>query len=421
MGTNIPPRPRSLAETGLERSLIEELITKHLHEGGAVDLPGLVLRLRLPGTCLEEVLAPMREMGRVEFRRRAGESGPHYVLTDKGHDIAKRLLQNNRYVGAAPVPLEQYVNQVKAQTSRGYRIAREDVLAALSDAVIGDHLLDQLGPAVHSGRPVFFYGSPGTGKSYIGKKLARLFKDKIFVPRAISVSDIVISFFDPAIHKAKDGTNASEHALFSEGYDARYVMCDRPLVVTGGELTMDMLEVRYDSSNQLYRMPIHLLANNGLFMVDDLGRHQFSPTELMNRWIIPMEERKDYLFISGQHISVPFDVVLLFATNMNPLDLADEAFLRRIGYKIRFAPLTSDEYANLWRRISTEAGLKFDSSIIDFLREELHNQQGVPLLPCIPRDLMNLSLDYHRYHGRAPELDKETLTWAWDAYFLRLD
>jgi len=416
----IAPRIGSVEETGLSRSLLEELIAKHLHNSGALELRVLMEKLALSGMVLEPLLSFMREEGRVEVRRRAGDSVPHYALTEKGHAIAVRELSKNSYCGPAPVSLTDYNRVVKAQSLHSSTLRREEMGAAFADLLIRQQQLDLIGPALHSGRAIFFYGAPGTGKSAVGRRMVRLFKDEVLVPHALAIQDTVIPFYDPIIHQRVEHPGNEMRTSLDEGFDERYQLCRRPEVVTGGELTLEMLEVQFDASRLLHRLPVQILANNGLFMIDDLGRQRVSPRDLLNRWIVPMEEATDYLFIGGQHFAVAFDVALLFATNLNPLDLADDAFLRRIGYKIRFDPLDATEYRRLWERECTLRSIDYRAEVIDFLERRLHDATGVPLLPCLPRDLLELILDRTRYIGKRPELSEESIRWAWDAYFVRL-
>jgi len=208
---------------------------------------------------------------------------------------------------------------------------------------------------------------------------------------------------------------------WSETPDPRFVTCRRPVVIAGGELTLDMLELQFEPNRREYRAPLQMRANNGMFLIDDLGRQRVQPYELLNRWIVPMEEQKDYLHLNaGEHFSVPFDTVLIFSTNMNPAELADEAFLRRIGHKVRFEHLDPGDYRAIWRQTCEDQGLAYDAGLVDFVIEELHRKKQVPLLPCHPRDLIGLAQDYRRYADEQHTLSVEGMRWAWDNYFVRL-
>ena len=250
--------------------------------------------------------------------------------------------------------------------------------------------------------------------------LTRLLEGEVFIPHAILVGGKAVRCFDPAVHQAlEDPAEALPAAqlYLEDGHDPRYVRCHRPCVVTGGELTMERLEIQYDAATHIHQAPVQLLANNGMLVIDDLGRQRMTPTELFNRWIVPLEERRDFLALSnGYHFSVPFDVALVFSTNLDPLTLADAAFLRRIGYKIRFSPLSRGAYLAIWQQQCEARGLPFEPALAGFVIDELHARFGVPLLACHPRDLLSLAGDQLAYRdGSAP--DRETLTWAWQTYF----
>lgn len=419
----LAPRPRSIEDTGLSQDFLAELILKHLYTAGVLDLRQLAERTALAGSILETVLNFLRTEACTEVRGNNGaSSGLRYALTDRGRAGALDALMRGGYVGPAPVPLEDYERIVRAQSVHSCKVTRADMRAAFNGMVIREELLDQLGPALHSGRAIFVYGPAGTGKTYTTHRLARLLGDTVLIPHAIAVGETVIQFFDPVVHRAASETGSAPSLMLEEGHDPRFVRCQRPVEITGGELTLDMLELRYDAATKQYQAPLQLKANNGVFMIDDLGRQRASTEDLLNRWIVPMEEKKDYLSLgSGRHFPVPFDVVLLFSTNMNPLDLADEAFLRRLGYKIRFDYLTPDQYSSIWQQVCQDRGIACDSDVLPYVLEQLHGRLEVPLLPCHPRDLLDLALDRCRYEGEMDRVTVERIQWAWDNYFIRLN
>jgi len=411
----------SLDEVGVRTELLGDLVCKHLHESGDLDLGRLATRLALPGSVAEDVLTFLRAEGRVEIRGRSLD-GPflRFALTDRGRASALDALLRDGYVGPAPVPLDDYRRVVLAQSVHHASMHRGRVHAAFSDTVIRPSLLDQLGPAVHSGRAVFIYGPPGTGKSFIARRLSRLLGGPVLIPQAILVGDNIIRVREPGLHRPIQEHNAGMAVKLTEGHDPRFVLCQRPLVIAGGELTLDMLELQFDSATRRYLAPLQLRATNGMLLIDDLGRQRLAPVDLFNRWIVPLEEHHDYLTLrAGQHFSVPFDVVLVLSTNLNPLELADEAFLRRIGYKIRFAPMARDAYEAVWRQVGEESGIAIEPARVRFVIDALHAPNQVPLLPCHPRDLLGLALDYLAYQGE-PELSDQALEWAWNNYFIRL-
>ncbi len=419
----IAARPRSIAETGLTERFLADLVCKHLFEGGVLDLHELTRRLALSGSVLEEVFGFLRADALAEVRgSNPGNTVLRYGLTERGRTAALEAFGRDGYVGPAPVPLEQYRRTVEAQSLSTHVVSRQAIHAAFADTVIRPELLDQLGPALHSGRAMFIYGPAGTGKSFIARRLARLLPDAVLIPHAVLVADKAMQCFDPGVHTPLKRGNTPDEALqLDRGHDPRYAPCERPVIVTGGELTLDMLEVQYDPATRTHRAPLQLRANNGMLVIDDLGRQRMEPLQLFNRWIVPLEERHDFLTLSnGQHFQVPFDVALVFSTNRNPLQLADEAFLRRIGYKIRFHHLREADYLTIWQQECRRRGIEHNPELARFVVHELHAHHGVPLLPCHPRDLLDLAWDYTRYMDQ-PNLSADALCWAWDSYFVQLD
>ncbi len=318
--------------------------------------------------------------------------------------------------------MSTYRSLVKVQTIHHARVNAEKMRAVFSGVVLADDLLDQLGVAMNSGRAIMIYGPAGTGKTYISGRLIRLFGEAIWVPYAIAINDSVVEVYDPQIHQRLDDRDQYNSLLLSEGIDRRLLCCMRPLVVSGGELSMEQLDVRYDPFNRRYLAPLQLKASNGLYIIDDLGRQRMPPAELFNRWIVPMEEKRDFLNLGGgQQCVLPFDMVLVFATNLNPLELADEAFLRRIGYKLRFNYLKPQKYERIWRQEGERLGIAFDPQLLRYVLRELYEAEGMPLVPCHPRDLLGMALDRQRYTERSGPLTPDDLQWAWRNYFVQLE
>jgi hypothetical protein len=421
----LAPRPQSVEETGLSQTFLCDLLSKHLLDGGTLTMAQLVERMRLPGKVLESIMHFLRQEALVEVLSTPGDTGTtlRYRLTDRGRTGALDATWRSGYVGAAPVPLRRYADVVRRQTVHDRAITRSEMQGAFSDVVIDERLLDQLGPSLNSGRAVFIYGPAGTGKTYVVRKMTRLFRDRTLIPRAIEVNGAVIEIFDPVLHRAldEDSTRSAGALSLDHGFDPRFVLCERPVVVAGGELASEMLEIQYDSATRQYIAPLQLKANNGMFLIDDMGRQKVEPEAIFNRWIVPMEEKVDYLSMgSGRHFTVPFDVVLIFSTNIDPRDLADEAFLRRIGYKIEFRYLTKDQYGRIWTDVCRELGVVFDRELLDFVLTELHEKQSVRLLPCHPRDLLAIAVDLASYLGEPNRLSQKHLRWAWRNYFVNL-
>jgi predicted ATPase with chaperone activity len=419
----LAPQPRNVAETGLTDNFLGDLVCKHLHDAGVLDMAQLVGRLALTGSVLEELLAFLRKDGRVEVLGQTGGQGLRYGLTERGRNVAKDALARSGYIGPAPYPVERYRQLLQVQTVHDSRIDARAMHEAFAGVVLQDELLDQLGPAMNSGRAIMIYGPAGTGKTYISQRLINLFNGAVWIPHAIAISEAVVEIFDPQVHKPLSVEGGPRSLRIDQGVDRRLLRCRRPIIITGGELTLDMLDIRFDPYTRLYQAPLQLKASNGIFIIDDLGRQRMAPVDLFNRWIVPMEEKKDYLNLGGgRHCEIPFDLILVFSTNLNPLDLADEAFLRRIGYKLHFDHLQEDEYQRIWQQECEKLGIPYDPELVVYAIERLHRVEARPLLPCHPRDLLGMALDRQRYQGvdDSQILSPKTLIWAWRNYFVSL-
>ena len=419
----IAPRPKTIEETGLSMQFLGDLLVKHINDGGILNIGQLAKRCALAGAVIEGVLDFLRKEGRIEVRGQDEVTGGlRYALTDRGRASAFDALFKSGYIGPAPVLLSDYVKVVEAYSVHDVVVTDEIMRQEFAEIVIRDEKLNQLGPAMHSGRAIFIYGPAGTGKTYITQRLINLLPDDVLIPYAVSINETVVQLFDPQIHKVCDESDAKPNHMLDQGHDPRYARCHRPVIVSGGELTLDMLELSYNSVTKEYQAPLQMKANNGIFIVDDLGRQRVAPVDILNRWIVPMEEKKDYLsFGAGCQFSIPFNNVLVFSTNINPLELADEAFLRRIGYKIHFDYLSADEYKRIWQQECEKAGTDYDEDVLNFLIQELHHKNQVPLLPCHPRDLLNIALNMGAYLGQPDSVTIERVSAAWGTYFVQLE
>jgi hypothetical protein len=414
----LAPVPLNIDQTGLSQGFLIDLIAKHLYSAGDLDQMALTQRTGLSWQVLESLMVHLRAGAFLELKR--GLKGEiRYSLTEKGKNLALEAMVKTTYAGPAPVSLKQYTNVVRAQSVMNVPVNLQMMVDSYDDVVVSEELLAQVGAAVVSGRSIMVYGGPGTGKTYIAQRIARLLDGDILVPHAITVADKIIKIFDPVIHEPVE-EEESESLVITERYDPRFVLCKRPAAITGGELTLKMLEINYDPDNKIYEAPTQLKANNGVYIVDDLGRQQIRPQELLNRWIIPMEEKRDFHAVGGgTRFEVPSDIVLVFSTNLDPLELADEAFLRRLGYKIKFNNMNADDYEQVWRMNCDDRGLEFDQEVFRFVMEELYGKSDRPFVPCQPRDLIGLAMDQSRFQGLEPKLTKELLSWAWQSYFVQ--
>lgn len=416
---SFPRAPRTLEETGLPLLFLVELAAKTLFVRGQMRLTELSQQLHLPAIVLDSLLAFMRAERLCEVMRRGETDGDIlYELTDAGRARSVEFLGRCKYTGAAPVSLPTYVAQVERQSVTKMQVTRNGVNEAFQGLIIKPEVRDQLGAAMGSGRALFLYGPAGAGKTYLAERLALLLEGDIAVPHAILVDGEIIQVFDPLIHAAVEDDQRPSVLDNLLRPDMRWVRCRRPVAITGGELTLRMLDLDFDATTGFYQAPPHVKANNGLFVVDDLGRQLVKPEQLMNRWIVPMDRRHDYLALhSGTKFTLPFDVVLVFSTNLMPSDVADPAFLRRLGYKIHIGPMNEDEYREIFTRVCEERGVPYDEEMFRFLLADYHAVHQQPLLACYPRDLVNQIADLARYRGEPARLTPEALHWAWHNYF----
>jgi hypothetical protein len=419
-----PPAPATIADTGLAPDLIEKLLVKTLYTGEAIGLT-IADRLRLPYGLLEPLIEHARHERVIEVRgvgasgTGSGSAGYRYTLTDLGRDRAMQYLEANHYIGAAPVPLAAYVDRMRTlMTTRGY-LDRERLRRGFQHLVIADDILEQLGPAVNAGKAVFLYGPPGNGKTVIAEGMGRTIGGDMYIPHAIEIDGQLIAMYDPINHQSLEADAAATSVRAPEARDRRWVRIRRPVVMVGGELTLEMLDLSFNPVSKFYEAPIQLKANGGVFLVDDFGRQRMRPQELLNRWIVPLESRFDYLTLhTGKKFQVPFDVLTVFATNLNPQSLADEAFLRRIPYKINVEDPTIDQFTKIFELNCKARNLRFHQVMVAYLQRRHYAPMGRPLRACHPRDLLDHVTAMCRYRGIEPAISRELIDAACRAYFV---
>jgi hypothetical protein len=432
--SEVPPPPESLQETGLSDEFVAGLILKALYVRGPMLGLDLVDLLALPMSILDEVIQAMQELRLVEVHSTRGPRRGEWVfkLTSAGRKRGGEELEMCRYVGPAPVPFDDFRMWIQRQALERARLTQAQLAQALQGVVLPDGLLDLLGPAVNSGRSLFLYGGPGNGKTLLAERIARLFGDRYFVPYSVLVDGTVMIVHDPVIHGAEPrggvGPDASEsdaddmrHEILRTipGHDPRYAEAHRPVVVTGGELTLDQLDLQWDPAGRMYQAPPQLKAAGGVLVVDDLGRQRVPVLDLLNRWVVPLEQRQDFLTVrSGRKIVVPFDCFVVFSTNLEPSSLADEAFLRRIHYKIEVVDPDRREYAQIFRDCCVERGIPFEESALDYLFGEFYERRAIPARRCHPRDVLDHLRDLADYRGEPMRLTRELLEPACQSYFL---
>ena len=415
-----PPVPHSLEDTGLAPDHIEQLVIKSLYGG---ELTGLVVadQLRLPFGIIEPLIERVRAERLVEVKGTVGSGSAayRYALTDLGRDRARQYLDINHYVGAAPVPLEHYVLEMQALSCARPYVDRECLREGFSHLVIGDQLLEQIGPAANAGKAMFLYGPPGNGKTVIGEGLGRAIGGDMYMPHAIEVDGHIITMYDPISHQALDPESGSTGILAEPPRDRRWIRIRRPVVVVGGELTLDMLDLTYNPLAKFYEAPIQLKANGGVFLVDDFGRQRMRPADLLNRWIVPLESRVDYLTLhTGKKFQVPFDVLTIFATNLDPTSLADEAFLRRIPYKVAVGDPTVEQFTRIFELNCQRLKLTFHQVMVSYLHRRHYRDVGRPMRACHPRDLIDQAVAICRYRGMPPTITRQLLDMACASYFI---
>jgi len=403
-----PPVPRDLEGLGLSSGLVTDLVLRRLSVEGIATIDSLSSFLKLPVTVVHAVFTNLRQQQLVEVK---GMLGNDYriSLSGGGRVVAGERLRVSQYAGAAPVALKAYCEAVKMQASE-VEISRATLRAAFSDLVIPDSLLDQLGPALIERSSIFLYGPPGNGKSSLAERLLRVFQDSVFIPYAVEVDGQIISLYDPAIHQRV--------ADDSEDRDARWVACRRPCIIAGGELTMGLLDLRHDDTTGVYSAPLQMKANNGLFVIDDFGRQLVSPRELLNRWIVPLDRRVDYLSLKyGLKFEIPFQVLVVFATNLKPTELADEAFLRRIHNKIRIDAVSTESFDEIFRRVARARKVTMAPESFEDLRRLVLAGGRTELRACYPIDVCNILNSIASYESREATASLADLKRAVELYF----
>lgn len=413
----IPVEPKSFAEAQLTSSEVEALMLKLLLARG--DASGRLMseHLKLPFILLTELLRQLKQEQWVVHKADAPMNDYLYTLTDLGRERARRLSEHCTYFGAAPVSLKDYINSVGAQSLTVQHPSVEDLKRAFSDLLINQKMLRRLGPAINSARGLFLYGAAGNGKTSIAERITRAFGQYIWIPRAIGVDGEIIRLFDPSNHE--EAPLESTGGLIEQHHiDKRWVRIKRPTIVVGGELTMDNLEVTLNTATGISEAPMQLKSNCGTLVIDDFGRQKMSTDQLLNRWIVPLEKRYDFLNLaSGKKIQVPFDQLIVFSTNLQPKDLCDEAFLRRIPYKIEVIDPSEDDFRELMKIMGEKLGFSYSQTAVDHLIEKHYHTVNRPFRACQPRDLLMQVKNFCLYQKIDPEMTPETMDFAVENYF----
>jgi predicted ATPase with chaperone activity len=405
-------KPRAIKELGVRSAIVEDLALKTLYTSGALSVYELARKARLSYDVANEIFNKMRSSVLCQVIGMKGNI-PEIAITTQGRARALELLAASQYTGPAPVSLESYVDQVRKQSVRHAVVHKEDVSRAFEAMVLEDHTLWQIGIALNSGSSIFLHGPAGVGKSAIAETMARtLSADDVWIPWAVETDGQIISVFDPIVHRRVERGDLA-------GYDERWVRCQRPSVLVGGELTVEMLDLQFNNIAGFYTGPVQMRSNNGVLIVDDFGRQRIRPDELLNRWVVPLDRRIDFLtLVGGKKIEIPFEMLVVFATNLEPDELVDAAFLRRMQTKIKINTATDDQFCEIFRRVARNKQLVVDEDVLRELAAMIKGPLGQELRGCQPRDLVNHVCWEARYADKEPRLDRESLMSAVDTYFI---
>ena len=406
----LPPVPQSFADLGIPESLVLDLMLRRAVIEGFCTMTGLSRSIRVSLPIVDLVFKHMRQQQLVEIK---GMSGNDYqfTLSAAGKQLAGERFQVSQYAGACPVSLPEYHAATKAQTAR-INVDRRVLRQAFSDLVVSDRMLDQMGPAIISQTSIFVYGPTGNGKTSLAERMLRVYQDAVMIPYAVEVDNQIISVYDPVVHHPIDHSD--------EDVDPRWILCKRPCILVGGELVPSMLELRLDESSGIYAAPLQMKANNGILLIDDFGRQLMSPRDLLNRWIVPLDRRVDYLTLRyGVKFQIPFELMVVFSTNLEPSDLADEAFLRRIHNKIYVEAVDAPSFDQIFTRVVQARNIQAEVDSAEYLRKLCLREGRTELRACYPSDICNILLSIGRYEGRPPQMTKPELERAASLYFAR--
>ncbi len=432
---DIPTQPNSIEETGLGKGFLTDLVLKVIYFQGSITGQRLEETIKLPFlNVIDKILDFLKLEEYVDITGAEGgfsERSFQYVITNRGRAKVQEVLDRNQYAGPAPVPLQNYIEMVKQQQIGDIVVDQAAIRDAFKHLVVNDRMLDKIGPAANSARSLFLYGPPGNGKTTIAEGIAHLLSGHVLIPYTVEIDGQIIKIFDPLNHKVivqnevtpleAAGPFGAAPQTTDNTPDARWIVCKRPQVVVGGELILEQLELIFDPIAKIYEAPFQLKANGGLFLIDDFGRQKCRPQDLLNRWIVPLEKRIDYLALqTGKKLAVPFDVLIVFSTNLSPKDLVDDAFLRRIRHKIEVPNPSPNEFREIFKLVCKAKKIPYSDEGLRYLIQEHYMKTGRELRSCHPRDLCDQVLDEAKYRGMPPSLNKDLIDRACEAYFVKL-
>jgi hypothetical protein len=416
-----PEIPSSLEGAGIQPTVIEQLILKNLYFRGEVSGRDLSKFMGIPFSLIEPSIDHLKRERQIESKRASsiGSISSHFANTEAGRARARESLETNQHLGPVAVPLSQYEAAVQQQKIKPGWMSDSRLRKAFAGAVVSEDFLGQFGPAVNSFKSMLIYGKPGNGKTFLAEQLACIESDAVYIPYYIESEGQIIKVFDPLHHKKVDSAEPSIFLTDDPQYDQRWAKCKRPFLTTGGELTLPMLDLMYVEGAKIYDAPYQFKANNGIYLVDDFGRQQVSPAELLNRWIYPLDRGTDYLsFQTGTKVQVPFECFLVFSSNLNPEDLGDEAFLRRLDYKMFMSNPGSEEFTTILRDFCVQRGLECPEDLLRHTLREHYEKAGRKMRRCHPRDIIRVVIDLISYEKRPYELTRELIDRAYRMKFV---
>lgn len=424
-----PRVPSRWEDLGLELSFLFDLVLRTIYARGQLAGGDLAREMGVPFPVMSPVFQAMRKQSLIDIVGQRGSTGDasfvYEIKPPKGSAALQEAMDKTTYIGAAPVPFTDYVEAVLAQTIRKLVVTRRSIRRAFEDLILTDEVLNEIGPAINSTQSIFFFGYPGNGKTSVAERITRLMGDSIYVPHTVEANGQLIKVFDPILHtpvsdQDQQGDVAESSFLKRAAtYDQRFVRIKRPTIVVGGELVMPMLDLKYNPVGKFYEAPLQMKANGGIFMIDDFGRQQVRAMDLLNRWIVPLEKKYDYLnTINGTKIEVPFDELLIFSTNLDPHQLADEAFLRRIKFKIEIRDPDEAQYRLIWELVCRSRRVEFDERGVDYLIGKWYRPTKRPFRMCQPRDILDQMMSIAKYNMERVNFSPDLIDAACNTYFI---